>query len=145
VAMIQSVILIALAPLAGVIPSVLMVVELVLLCFLISCAITAVGVAIAARMRSMQGFQMIMNFLVMPMYFLSGAMFPQAAAPQWMKVLMTIDPLTYGVAALRGVVWLDAGVGTDPSALSLATNVSVLAATAVVLVAVAALRFSKAE
>ena len=85
VAMMQSVILIALAPVAGVVPSVLMVVGLVLLCFLISTAITSIGVAIAARMRSMQGFQMIMNFLVMPMYFLSGAMFPTQTAPAWMR------------------------------------------------------------
>ena len=49
----------------------------------------------------MQGFQMLMNFLVMPMYFLSGAMFPIASAPLWMKTLMTLDPLTYGVDALR--------------------------------------------
>ena len=76
VAMLQSVILIALGPVVGVFPSPLVVLQILLLCFLISCAITSLGVAIAARMRSMQGFQMIMNFLVMPMYFLSGAMFP---------------------------------------------------------------------
>ncbi len=71
-----------------------------LICFLISVAITGLGVFIAAGMRSMQGFQMLMNFLVMPLYFLSGAMFPVSSAPRWMKVLMTLDPLTYGVDAL---------------------------------------------
>ena len=78
----------------------------------------------------MQGFQMIMNFLVMPLYFLSGAMFPLATAPQWMRMLMTVDPLTYGVAALRGVVWREAGVVPGPGDLSLALNVAVLALTA---------------
>jgi ABC-2 type transport system permease protein len=145
VVMMQSVILIALAPLAGVVPSVLMVVGLVLLCFLISVAITSLGVAIAARMRSMQGFQMVMNFLVMPMYFLSGAMFPTATAPPWMRPLMVLDPLTYGVAALRAVVWAEAGVGPVPSDLPLETNVALLTALAAVLLGVAAFLFSTAD
>jgi ABC-2 type transport system permease protein len=104
VAMAQSVILIALAPFIGVGLSVVVVLQLLVICFLISVAITGVGVFIAAGMRSMQGFQMVMNFLVMPLYFLSGAMFPVSSAPGWMKALMTIDPLTYGVDALRIIV-----------------------------------------
>jgi ABC-2 type transport system permease protein len=145
VAMMQSVILIALGPIAGVVPTVLMVVQLVLLCFLISIAITSIGVAIAARMRSMQGFQMIMNFLVMPMYFLSGAMFPTATAPAWMRPMMTVNPLTYGVAALRGVVWTAAGKGAVPADLSLGTNAALLGLVAVVLLAVAGFLFSRAD
>jgi ABC-2 type transport system permease protein len=143
VAMLQSVILIALGPLVGIVPSPLMVLQLLLLCFLISCAITGLGVAIAARMRSMQGFQMIMNFLVMPMYFLSGAMFPASTAPAWMRPLMTINPLKYGVSALRDVV----GARIDQAAaeLSLAMNVSVLALAAVFLAVVGAFWFSTAE
>ena len=58
-------------------------------------------------MESMQRFQMVMNFLVMPLYFLSGAMFPMASAPVWMRTLMTADPLTYGVDAIRNVMFAD--------------------------------------
>ncbi|SRR5579885_711172 len=145
VAMLQAVILIVLAPFVGLVPSPLTVLELLLLCFLISCAITGLGVAIAARMRSMQGFQMVMNFLVMPMYFLSGAMFPVATAPTWMQWLMRVDPLTYGVAALRGVVWSGVGIGAGAAELAPPLNVAILGAVAVVLVAVAALQFSIAD
>jgi ABC-2 type transport system permease protein len=145
VAMLQAVILIALGPIAGVIPTVSMVLGLMLLCFIISCALTSLGVAIAARMRSMQGFQMIMNFLVMPMYFLSGAMFPAETAPGWMRVLMAVDPLTYGVAALRGVVWSSVGVEPGSAELSLATNVAILGLSALLLAVVAAFRFSTAD
>src|SRR5262249_53811854 len=127
------------------IPSVVMVLELLLLCFLISCAITSVGVAIASRMRSIQGFQMIMNFLVMPMYFLSGAMFPRETAPTWMWTLMTLDPLTYGVAALRDGGGRAAGIGGVPTDRSLPGKVAVLALAAVVLAVVAAVRFSRAD
>jgi ABC-2 type transport system permease protein len=146
VAMCQSVILIGLAPLAGVWWSLPMVLELLLLCFLISFAVTSLGVAIAARMRSMQGFQMVMNLLVMPLYFLSGAMFPLATAPVWMRLLMTFDPLTYGVDALRNVVFTRLAV--EPGGLvqwGLATDIGVLAVLAGLLATIAAVRFGRAE
>ena len=117
IAMMQSMILIILAPFIGITLSVVMVLELLLLCFLISFAVTSLGVLIAARMRSMQSFQMLMNFLIMPLYFLSGAMFPVASAPRWMKVLMTIDPLTYGVDALRNVVYAETVLGDQGKTL----------------------------
>jgi ABC-2 type transport system permease protein len=70
----------------------------------ISFSLTAMGIAAAARMRSMQGFTVIMNFLTLPMFFLSGAMFPIEGLPSWMTMLVTLNPLTYGVDALRSVV-----------------------------------------
>ena len=161
VAMMQSVILIALAPFVGVSLSAAMVLQVLLLCFLLSCAITSLGVSVAARMRSMQGFQMIMNFLVMPMYFLSGAMFPTTSPgfPAWMQALTTVDPLTYGVDALRNVVWSGVAVGSPAGNLSLAeaarangllrldlpADVAVLAAIAVLLAVTAAVLFSTAD
>jgi ABC-2 type transport system permease protein len=158
VAMLQSLILIALMPVVGVWWSPLLVVRLLGLCFLISVAITSLGVVIAARMRSMQGFQMLMNFLIMPLYFLSGAMFPITSAPAWMKTLMVIDPLSYGVDALRNVVLASAPApGSAAESLAelaraggqirwdLATDVSVLALVAVILVSVAAFLFGAAD
>ena len=155
VATLQSAILLLLAPLAGFWPTPLVALELLLLCFVMSCAMTSLGVAIAARMRSMQGFQMVMNFLVMPLYFLSGAMFPVKLAPPWMKALMTADPLTYGVDALRTVV-LSAAPGEAGPLLETAraaglirfdllTDISVMAGVAVVLAALAAFSFNRTE
>jgi ABC-2 type transport system permease protein len=63
---------------------------------------TAFGLVIAARQKSMEGFQMIMNFLLMPMFFLSGAFFPLRGVPLWLAWLARIDPVTYGVDSLRG-------------------------------------------
>src|SRR6516225_3033836 len=87
VAMAQAVILVALGPFIGVRLSLLVALQLLAVCFVTSIAITSLGVFIAVPMRSMQGFQMVMNFLVMPLYFLSGAMFPVSSAPTWMRVL----------------------------------------------------------
>jgi ABC-2 type transport system permease protein len=70
---------------------------------LLALGLTSLGVAIAARMHSFEGFPIVMNFILMPLFFLSGAFFPLQGLPSWMEVLTKIDPLTYGVDALRGI------------------------------------------
>lgn len=71
---------------------------------LISVGFVGMGVAFASVMEDMHGFQIIMNFLIMPIFFLSGALFPLQGLPSWLSFLTYIDPLTYGVDALRGVM-----------------------------------------
>lgn len=159
VAMVQSVIMVAMAPLVGISLSVLLIGKLLLLAFLISFAVTSLGIVIASRMQSMQAFQMVMNFMVMPLYFLSGAMFPMANVPAWMKSLMTLDPLTYGVDALRNVVFSNTSilVGAISTPLtevahssglirwSLPFDVGMMAIAATVLAALGAWAFSKSQ
>jgi ABC-2 type transport system permease protein len=69
--------------------------------FVISAAFVALGIAAAALMTDPHGFQLIMNFLVMPIFFLSGALFPLEGLPGWLDVLTKLNPLTYGVDGLR--------------------------------------------
>ena len=103
---------------------------------------------------------MIMNFIVMPLYFLSGAMFPINSAPDWMKTLMVIDPLSYGVDAIRNIVFSDTmvnvGQGVKISLAEMArqaglirwdltVDIAVMAAVAVVLANIGSLSFSKTE
>ncbi len=134
VATLQTAILLLLAPLVGVWWSIPLIVGVLLMSFLMSCAMTSLGVAVATRMRSMQGFQMIMNFLVMPLYFLSGAIFPVPSNQPWMKALMIADPLTYGVDALRTVVFWTAGKqDTGLVVFNPLLDVGVMTGTAVVL------------
>lgn len=109
-AMVQGLILLVLAPVAGVKLTPLAILELIPLAFCLAFAISALGVAIASRMRSMQGFQVVMNFLMMPMFFLSGALFPLGRLPGWMTVLTRLDPVAYGVDPLRRVVLGASGV-----------------------------------
>jgi ABC-2 type transport system permease protein len=68
---------------------------------LIGLAFTATGILIASRMEDMQGFQLIMNFLIMPIFFLSGALFPLTSAPAILKSIVYINPLAYGVEGIR--------------------------------------------
>ncbi len=72
--------------------------------FLIGLSFVSLGIAIASKIESMEGFQMIMSFLVMPMFFLSGALFPLDTLPPWLRFLTYIDPLTYGVDGLRAAI-----------------------------------------
>jgi ABC-2 type transport system permease protein len=72
--------------------------------FLIALLFTAIGTAIASLLEDMQGFQLIMNFLVMPLFFLSGALFPLDGLPNYFRVITAIDPLTFGVDGLRGLL-----------------------------------------
>ena len=112
-AMVQGLILLLLAPVAGIHLTVLSVLELLPLMFITSFSLTALGVAVAARMKSMQGFQGIMNFLMMPMFFLSGALFPLQGLPDWMTFLTHLDPLAYGVDPMRKVILSGSGVPTQ--------------------------------
>ncbi len=68
---------------------------------LIGLSFTAFGIAIASRMEDMHGFQLIMNFVIFPIFGLSGALFPINSLPPWVKSLAMLDPLTYGVEGIR--------------------------------------------
>ncbi|ABD41259.1 ABC-2 [Methanospirillum hungatei JF-1] len=68
---------------------------------LIGISFTAFGIAIASRMEDMTGFQLIMNFVIFPIFGLSGALFPISSLPNWLLPITTCDPLTYGVEGIR--------------------------------------------
>jgi ABC-2 type transport system permease protein len=70
--------------------------------FLIALLFTALGTAIASVLKDMQGFQLITNFILMPLFFLSGALFPSEGLPKALNIIMKLDPLSYGVDGLRG-------------------------------------------
>lgn len=92
--------------------------------FLIALLFTALGTAIASVLEDMQGFQLIMNFLVMPFFFLSGALFPLAGLPKLLMTITRIDPLSYGVDGLRGslIGLANFGLITDFSVLVILTT-----------------------
>lgn len=102
-AMLQGLILLVLAPVVGVELGLGTVFALAVALFVLAFALSAMGVAIASRMTTMQGFQIVMNFLLMPMFFLSGSLFPLRGVPDWMAVLARIDPVTYGMDPLRRI------------------------------------------
>jgi ABC-2 type transport system permease protein len=104
VATFQGVILLALAGLVHVPYDPLLLLELVGALLLTSFAMTAFGLMVASRIRDIQSFQMVMQLVVMPMFFLAGVLFPLANIPTWLRVLTRFDPLTYAVDPMRRAV-----------------------------------------
>ncbi len=99
---------------------------------------TALGTAIASLLKDMQGFQLIMNFLLMPLFFLSGALFPLQGLPKIIGLVASIDPLSYGVDGLRGTLVNGAHFG-------LFTDFFVLSALTIIILAIGSYLFSKIQ
>ena len=129
-ALFQGVLFLLLAPLAGIHLTVSSVLAGIVVMVLVSFALTSLGLIIAWRMQSIQGFHAIMNLILMPIWFLSGAFFPASGLPSWLGWLMRLNPLTYGMAALRSSLYMGnpATVGSLPH---LAPSLVVTAAFAV--------------
>src|SRR5579871_6260342 len=102
---IQGMIFLIFAPFAGVHLDPLQVLLVAVVVFLVSFALTALGFAIAWPMDSSQAFHGIVNLFLIPLWLVSGALFPLSGASGWIKVIMRINPLTYGVEALRALLY----------------------------------------
>src|ERR1700674_1582852 len=104
-ATVQGMIFLIFAPFAGVHLSPFQVILVAIVVFLVSFALTALGFSIAWPMDSPQAFHGIVNLFLIPLWLLSGALFPLAGASGWIRVLMHLNPLTYGVEALRSLLY----------------------------------------
>jgi len=105
---------------------------------LIAVVFASLGIAIGSKLENMQGFQLIMNFLVMPIFFLSGALFPLTNLPKALAAVTSLDPLTYGIDGLRGAL-----IGASHFGATL--DVAVLCAVAAVLIAIGSYFFSRIQ
>jgi len=123
VAFLQGLIVLAVTIPLGFRPNILMIPVSFVFMLLIAFFFTALGTAIASFLKDMQGFQLIMNFLIMPIFFLSGALFPVADLPEFLKAVLTINPLAYGVDGLRGALagLSYFGIGVDLFVLGMIT------------------------
>jgi ABC-2 type transport system permease protein len=139
VAVIQGLIVVVLSLLAGfrfadwhALPLGLLFMVLVAILF------TSLGTVIASWMSDFQGFQLVMNFMVMPTFFLSGALFPVRNLPWLLNILVRVNPMSYGVDGLRGAL-------TGASTFSIAADMTVLVAGASFLLVLGAYAFSRIE
>lgn len=156
VAAFQGVIVMALAPLVHVPYSLSMIAEVLALQLLLAFMITAFGVMAAVQISQMQAFMALMQMVVMPLLFLSGALFPLTGLPHWLAVLNRLDPLTYAVNPIREAVF--AHLDLTPAATAallpgitwfgwqvpIAVQVLVVVACALVALEIAILKFRRA-
>ena len=100
----QALLLLILAPIIGVSLQLSIIPELFIFMLLLAFTISGLGLLIASLLKSLESFGLLMQLLILPMFFLSGAFFPLTNVPSWMKFLSTINPLSYGVDAMREMI-----------------------------------------
>lgn len=158
VALIQGFILLLLAPLLGVSLDLALVAKLVPILIVISLSLSGLGILVASRMRSQQGFQMVVQLIIFPLIFLSGVFFPVNNVPMWLEVLSKANPLTYGVDAIRqlflaGDIAASGAGGGDfvfgvtvfGHTMSILEDVAIVAIFGAILMSLAVWSFSKQE
>jgi len=125
---------------------------------LIAIALTSFGVMAAARMTQVESFQVVMQFFVLPMFFLSGAFFPLTNIPTWLRTLTVIDPLSYGVDPMRRAVFarlhnvspatmrtLAPGMHWDGWRVPTLLELGIVFGIGVLMISIAIMQFQKAE
>jgi ABC-2 type transport system permease protein len=157
VASFQGVIVLCLAGAVNVPYDPLLILGIFGLQLLLAFTITAFGIMVAARIKQMQSFMGVMQMIVMPMFFLSGALYPVSGLPAWLAVLNRIDPLTYAVDPMRRIVFshlhvspaarqaLDPGVTWWGWRLPAVLEAGVVLALGLVMLAIAIWEFSTSE
>ena len=157
VASIQGIVVLCLAGLVGVPYAPLLIIGVFGLQLLLAFTITAFGVMVAIRIKQMQSFMGVMQMIVTPMFFISGALFPASGLPTWLSVLNRLDPLTYAVDPMRRLVFshlsispaaraaLDPGVTWFRWRVPSLLEAGVVVALGLIMLGVAIMEFSRTE
>lgn len=139
ISVIQAAMILLFFPFLGIKLSILSIPYTIAICFLLAFCISALGIILAAFFESMESFSAIMNFIVMPMFFLSGAMYPVKDLPDILRWITKVNPLTFGVDALKHSIFRNAIIADFP----LIVDLSVLIISSIVFVAAAGFFFEK--
>jgi ABC-2 type transport system permease protein len=157
VATLQSLVILALAGLVDVPYDPVMMLELVVLLFLMAFMICALGLVLAARVKQIQSAMPLVQLTITPLMFLSGALFPLSNLPAWLKVVTTLNPMTYAVESIRSVIFdrldlapavratFDPGITWGGWPVPTAVEVAVVVVTCLVLLGLAVARFARTE
>ncbi len=138
-ALIQASMILAASLVMGFKPSSWLAVGLALfLMVFISATFLGLGLVFASQMKDMQGFSIVMNFVIFPIFFLSGALYPVENFPSWLRILSYLDPLTYGIDGLRAIL-------IDNSSFPLTLNLGLVLIAATGMVILGAYLFERSE
>jgi ABC-2 type transport system permease protein len=142
VSLIQAIIILALFPFVGLHLDILQVLSVILICACLSFCISAFGIVLASFYDSYESFSVIMNFIIMPMFFLSGAMYPIRLLPDILRIAAQLNPLTYGIDAMKHALFPDA-IGKMSPDFSLTTSALVIVLTSLAFVFLAGKAFER--
>jgi ABC-2 type transport system permease protein len=139
---IQAIIILALFPFIGFKLGIFQIIEVILICTALSFSISAFGIVLATFYESYESFSVIMNFIIMPMFFLSGAMYPVKLLPDILKLISKLNPLTYGIDAMKHVIFKFETGPMSPD-FSYIIDVAVIIGTSIIFVIVAGKLFER--
>jgi ABC-2 type transport system permease protein len=142
VSTIQAVIILALFPLVGFKFGLIQILALIIICASVAFCISSFGILLATFYDSYESFSVIMNFIVMPMFFLSGAMYPVKLLPDVLQMVAKLNPLTYGIDAMKHVIFPGATGNMGPD-FSLITSSLVIICSSVIFVLIAGRAFER--
>ena len=141
VSTIQALVILLLFPVIGLKLGIIQILFILCISIILSFCLSALGILIATFYENFESFSVIMNFIVMPMFFLSGAMYPVRLLPHVLGIFTRINPLTYGIDALKYMVLPEKKLLSQDFPLGL--DISVIAATSVIFVVIAANVFER--
>ena len=148
VALLQALLMLILAPILGVTLSPKLILSLIPVVILLSLGLSALGILIASFMQSQQGFQLLVQILVFPLIFLAGVFFPVNNVPAWREVISKVNPLTYGVDAIRQIFLGSArglGVTVFGHTMTVLPEVALIGGLAALLLTGAVIAFNRQE
>lgn len=126
IAMFQGSIILLFSPILNIPITFIIFLKVLAIMFLLSMTISTMGILLASVIKSMQAFQVITNFFLMPMFFLSGALFPLNNTVRWMNIVSKINPLSYGIDAMRFAMLGDRGLQLYPIWLNILVMLSLI-------------------
>ncbi len=142
VSSIQAMIILALFPFIGFNLGLLQIIGVLFICIFLSFSISAFGIVLATFYESYESFSVIMNFIIMPMFFLSGAMYPVKLLPEILKIVSKINPLTYGIDAIKHLLF-PFEKGRMSSDFPFIIDIAVTIATSIIFVLIAGKAFER--
>jgi ABC-2 type transport system permease protein len=142
VSTLQAVIILALFPVLGFKLSLLQIMAVIFICASVSFCISTFGIVLATFYESYESFSVIMNFIIMPMFFLSGAMYPVRLLPDILRLVAKLNPLTYGIDAMKHAIFPHETGPMGPD-FSLTTDAAAIIITSIIFILIAGKAFER--
>lgn len=145
IALFQGILILSIAPLFGIAITLSQFLMMIILMALVSLSITSFGLLIASFLTSLEGFSAIMNFVVLPMFFLSGALYPVKSMPLFLQYLAKINPLSYGIDSFKHVILTADAESVLSTDFSLAMDISVVVVFSIIMIILTSFSFERIE
>ncbi|MEE8423260.1 MAG: ABC transporter permease, partial [Thermodesulfobacteriota bacterium] len=140
-----GILILSIAPLFGIAITLSQFLMMIMLMVLVSLSITSFGLLIASFLTSLEGFSAIMNFVVLPMFFLSGALYPVKSMPLFLQYLAKINPLSYGIDSFKHVILTADAESVLSTDFSLAMDISVVVVFSIIMIILTSFSFERIE